>query len=264
MRLNPRLILVAVACVCTACATQSYTPDTPSEALELKIRTGDLIRVVTTNRERLIFKVEQVQEDRFIGVAVEPIVKETLPPGTDVEVPYANIAMIEACSASLGCVYRPMQHPMAEPVRPEDASYDCNQLDAAILKVDTVRWVIRDDGGRLETSGHKAARYAGNVLVIPLAWGAGAPGYMKDGGHAVLDAADHRILELLRLKRARDCPAAATSEPGMTDLQLLDVLEPLMPATGSPDRQTLNQRTALLDHMRAPLPAPTESASPTP
>ena len=264
MRLKPSLALLAVACVCTACATRSFTPDTPSEARQLDIRQGDEIRVVTTNRERLTFRVEQVQEDRCIGVTVEPNVKETLPPGTDVEVRYADIAMMEVCIASIGCAYRPMiKHQVAEAVRPEDASYDCSQLEAAILNIDTVRWVIRDVGGELETSGHKAARYAGNVLVIPLSLGAGAPGYMADGGHAALNAADHRILELLRLKRARGCAAAATSEPGMTDLQMLQALEPLMPANRGPDRQTLDQRTALLDHLRAPLPAPPESALPT-
>jgi len=62
----------------------------------------------------------------------------------------------------------------------------------------------------------------------------------------VLNAADHRILELLRLKRAGGCPAAATSEPGMTGLQMLEVLGPMMPANGSPDRQTYDDRTAML------------------
>jgi len=258
MRLNQSLMLLAVACVCSACATPSYTPDTPSEARRLNIRNGDEIRVLTTNRERLSLKVQTVEEDRIVGVTIEPNLKEERPPGIGVEVAYADIAMLEACNASIGCVYRPMiQHP-AEAVRPEYASYDCGQLDAAILKIDTVRWVIRDDGGELETSGHKAARYAGNFLMVPLSLGLGHPGYLNDGGHAVLNAADYRIFELLRLKRARGCPAAATAEPGTTDLQMLEVLEPLMPATESADRQTYDDRTALLDRLRAPPPAPPE------
>lgn len=262
MRLNLGLMLLAVACVCAACATPSYTPDTPGEARQLNIRNGDEIRVLTTNRERLSLKVQTIREDRIVAVTIEPNVKEKRPPGIGVEVAYADIAMVEACSASIGCAYRPMiQHP-AEAVRPEYASYDCSQLDAAILKIDTVRWVIRDDGGELETSGHKAARYAGNFLMIPLSLYAFVPIYMTDGGHLVLNAADHRILELLRLKRVRACPAAATSEAGMTDLQLLEALEPLMTATGSPDRQTCDDRTALLDRLRAPLPAPPETGSP--
>jgi len=263
VRLDLSLTLLAVVCVCTACATPSYTPDTPSEARQLNIRNGDEIRVLTTNRERLSLKVQTIREDRIVGVTIEPNVRETLAPGIGVEVAYADIAMLEACNASFGCAYRPMIQRPAEAVRPEYASYDCSQLDAAILKIDTVRWVIRDDGGELETSGHKAARYAGNFLMIPLLLGAGGgPFYMTDGGHLVLNAADHRIVELLRLKRVRGCPAAATSEPGMTDLQMLEVLEPMMPATGSPDRQTYDHRTALLDRLRAPLPAPPESGSP--
>jgi hypothetical protein len=96
MRLNLRLIMLAVACVCTACATpRSYAPETAGETRQLKIGIGDEIRVVTTNRDRLSFKVEQVPEDRFVGVTVERHAKETRPPGTAVEVPYADVAMIE-------------------------------------------------------------------------------------------------------------------------------------------------------------------------
>jgi hypothetical protein len=167
-----------------------------------------------------------------------------------------------ACLAASGCAsggYRPtIEYPKAALKKPADSSYDCAQLDAAILRVDTVRWVIRDDGGRLETTGHRVARYAGNVLIFPLTSG----GYLTDGGHAALDAADHRILELLRLKRTRGCPARPTAEADMTDLQMLDVLEPLMPADGSPDRKALDRRTALLDHLRGDLPPPAEAPVP--
>ena len=96
MRLNARLILLAVACVCTACATsRSYAPATVGETRQLKIGIGDEIRVVTTNRDRLTFKVEKVLEDRFIGVTAERHAKEMRPPGMPVEVPYADVAMIE-------------------------------------------------------------------------------------------------------------------------------------------------------------------------
>lgn len=167
--------------------------------------------------------------------------------------------------ATCGCAYRPtILHPKSEPVRPEAATYDCSRLDAALLKTDTVRWVIRDDGGTLETSGHRAARYVGNIFLAPLSVYALGPVYANDAGSAVLDAADHRILELLRLKRAHGCPAGTTSEPGMTDLQLLEALEPLMPEKGTPDRATLDRRTTLLDHLRAPLPAAAVASPPEP
>jgi hypothetical protein len=96
MQFDRRLLLVAAACVCTACSTpRSYAPDTAGETRQLKIGVGDEIRVVTTDRDRLSFKVEQVLEDRFVGVTVEPHAKESRPPGTAVEVPYADVAMIE-------------------------------------------------------------------------------------------------------------------------------------------------------------------------
>jgi len=161
-----------------------------------------------------------------------------------------------ATLACVGCAYRPtIVHPMSHPVRPEDAALDCDQLDGAILKADTVRWVIRDDGGTLESSGERGARYAANVIAIPLLLAGGAPGYIRDHGSAVLDAADHRILGLLRLKRDHGCPPAATSESGMTDLQMLEMLEPLMPEKGTTDRDVLDRRTILLDQLRPPLPS---------
>jgi hypothetical protein len=96
MRFNRRLILLAVGCVCTACAIpRSYAPETSGETRQLKIGIGDEIRVVTTNRDRLTFKVEQALEDRFIGVTVERHAKEKRPPGVPVVVPYADIAVIE-------------------------------------------------------------------------------------------------------------------------------------------------------------------------
>jgi hypothetical protein len=96
MRLNPMVFLLAVACVCTACATsRSYAPDTAGETHQLKIGIGDEIRVVTTNRDRLTFKVEKVLADSFIGVTAEPHAKEKRPPGMPVEIPYADIALIE-------------------------------------------------------------------------------------------------------------------------------------------------------------------------
>jgi hypothetical protein len=169
-------------------------------------------------------------------------------------------SILVACVATCGCAaYHPtIQHAMEPTVKPEDATYDCRQLEAAILRVDTVRWVIREDGGSLESSGHQAARLAGNLFLIL------GGGYMDDGGHAVLNAVDQRIAYLLRLKRDHGCPASATSEPGMTDLQMLEVLDPLLPPARNLDRQALDQRTSLLDHLRAPLPSPPEFGSPTP
>jgi hypothetical protein len=167
--------------------------------------------------------------------------------------------IIVASLVSAGCAHRylpTIDHPMSHAVRPKEAALDCEQVDLAILKVDTVRWVIRDDGGTLETGGERASRYAANALLIPLSMSIGAGGYLGDPGSAVLDAADRRILGLLRLKRDHACPPRETTEPDMTDLQMLEALEPLMPEKGELDRQTFDRRTSLLDRLRPPVSAP--------
>lgn len=167
--------------------------------------------------------------------------------------------IVLASLVSAGCAYRylpTIDHPMSHAVRPKEAALDCEQLDLAILKVDTVRWVIRDDGGKLETGEERGSRYAANVFVIPLSLAIRHPGYIGEQGSAVLDAADRRILGLLRLKRDRGCPPRETSEHGMTDLQMLEALEPLIPEKGELDRQAFDRRTSLLDRLRPPVSAP--------
>jgi hypothetical protein len=130
---------------------------------------------------------------------------------------------------------------------------DCRQIELAIDRADTVRWLIRDDGGKLETSGHKAARYAGNAVLIPISLIGYFPTYIPDGGHTVLDAADARIRELLQLKRDRGCPPRATTLAGKDDLALLEELEALQAqlAAGDGEQGALfAHRTQLLDGLR--------------
>jgi hypothetical protein len=149
-----------------------------------------------------------------------------------------------------------INHPVSHAVQSKEALLDCEQLTLAILKADTVRWVIRDDEGKLETGGERASRYAANVLVIPLSIALRQPFAIGDQGTAVLDAADRRIVGLLRLKRDRSCQPKETAQPGMTDLQMLQALEPLLPDGGELDRQALDRRTNLLDKLRTPLSTP--------
>lgn len=78
-----------------ACASRSYTIDSTAETSELKIGVGDEIRVVTTNRQRISFRVEEILEDHFIGVILEPKEKDIGPEGAPVAVAYDEIAMIE-------------------------------------------------------------------------------------------------------------------------------------------------------------------------
>jgi hypothetical protein len=152
------------------------------------------------------------------------------------------------------CTYQQtLRHPKLPPLVPIDRTMDCRQIDLAIDRADTVRWLIRDDGGTLETSGHKAARYAGNAILIPISLIGYFPTYIPDGGHTVLNAADERIRELLQLKRDRDCSPRATMVPGKDDIALLVELEAVQAQIESDhgDQGALfAQRTTLLDGLR--------------
>lgn len=101
--------LAAALCLAGGCVTRSYTPTTAVATLELKIRAGDAIRVVTTRRERLSFEVQEIRADRFVGVTVKPHRKENRPAGQTVEVPFDELAVLEvtrfeAKSAAIGTV----------------------------------------------------------------------------------------------------------------------------------------------------------------
>jgi hypothetical protein len=77
------------------CTTQTYAPASDAATRELKIEAGDELRVVTTRRERLSFKVSEVRDDRFIGVTAKPRGKELHPAGETVEVPFDELAVLE-------------------------------------------------------------------------------------------------------------------------------------------------------------------------
>jgi predicted aspartyl protease len=95
MRKIRGVAVLILVCGCLGCTTRSYTVDDAADASELRIRVGDEIRVVTTDRERVSFRVTEVREDRFAGVTLEPAVKETLPADSNVEIPYEKLAMIQ-------------------------------------------------------------------------------------------------------------------------------------------------------------------------
>jgi hypothetical protein len=139
-------------------------------------------------------------------------------------------------------------HPtLAEPTA-ADIALTCGQIDQAIDRADTVRWVIRDDGGELESSNERAARYSANVLLVAL-----APFTIPEGGHGVLDAADQRLLALLQLKQNRRCPARATTFPGQDEFALtaaVMALQARMAGEEGRSKPLLAERTRLLDGLR--------------
>lgn len=169
--------------------------------------------------------------------------------------------------ALAACADRPLRNPTLTPLTASEKTMDCPQIHLAIDRADTVRWLIRDSGGRLETGNARVARYAVNVIVIPLSVLVMHPilGFADDGGHAVLNAADGRIRELLQVKHAHGCPPRATGLPGMDDLALRSELESVqagIDAGRGEESELFKERTRLLDGLRLmPVPAAVPAAS---
>lgn len=168
------------------------------------------------------------------------------------------VVVFLAAGALAGCGYsQSVIHPtVAEPTA-ADIALTCEEIDFAIDRADTVRWVIRDDGGELESDNEKVARYSGNMLIVPLSLLAMFPTALPDGGSGVLEAVDRRILALLELKRDRRCPARPSAVPGMDDLAVAAEVEALQARIAGEEGRTkplLDRRTGLLDGLRV-LPA---------
>jgi hypothetical protein len=162
--------------------------------------------------------------------------------------------MIPAIGSLAACGYHPsVMHPTLADPTAADITLTCEQIDLAVDRADTVRWVIRDDGGELETDNARATRYSANVLVVPLSILAMFPTAVPDGGGSVLDAADRRLLALLELKRDRRCLARPTTFPGKDELAVAADLEALQARIGGEEGRSeslLAERTRLLDGLR--------------
>lgn len=163
-------------------------------------------------------------------------------------------AMILPVAAIAACGYQPtVMHPTLAQPTAADIALTCEQIDLAVDRADTVRWVIRDDGGELESDQARAARYSANVLLVAV-----APFTIPEGGHGVLDAADQRLMALLQLKRDRRCPARPTRFPGKDELVLASEVEALQARIAGEEgssKPLLEERTRLLDGLRV-LPPP--------
>jgi hypothetical protein len=90
-----RFLVAAATCFAGGCAARSYVEEDRLQTGELRVRAGDRIRIVTIDRERLSFRVDEVLTDRFVGTTGQPGRKETRPEGERVVVPYDRIVLIE-------------------------------------------------------------------------------------------------------------------------------------------------------------------------
>jgi len=167
--------------------------------------------------------------------------------------PIAVHAILAGALPLVGCSYhQSLIHPKMAAPTAADIALSCERLDLSIDRADTIRWVIRDDGGELETTGEKTGRYAANAIIVPISLLTWFPDYIKDGGHAVLNAVDLRLIKLLQLKRDRGCPARETSVASLDDRALTDELEAVQARIESDGNhaELFEARTRMIDGLR--------------
>jgi hypothetical protein len=170
----------------------------------------------------------------------------------------ARIVAVAVLALAAAACYTPsLKTPTLSALTADEKTMDCAQLDLALDRADTVRWLIRDDGGRLETPAQRMARYAGNLIFVPVvAYVGHTLGYIESG-HDELDAADGRIRELLQQKRSHECPHRPTAIADMDDAALLRELESIQAKldAGGDEAPLFEERMRLLDNLRV-VPAP--------
>jgi len=87
---------LALALLASGCApARVAAPGANGELQELRLKSGDRIRVVTTKRQRYTFEITEIRPAEFAGVTLEPGPHETLPKGQLIEVPYDELALLE-------------------------------------------------------------------------------------------------------------------------------------------------------------------------
>ena len=96
--------LIASSLIVSGCATQAYVPASDADIHQMKVKAGDQLRVVTTQRERLSFNVIEVRSDRVMGITLPPSPKEHRPAGETVEVLFDELAVVELTPTDAGHV----------------------------------------------------------------------------------------------------------------------------------------------------------------
>ncbi len=89
-RVLPMLLVVGG---CTA--PRAVSPVDSGEPVELRLQAGDVIRIVTRDRERMLLEIAEIRSSELGGVTVKPGAHEMMPAGLPVTIPYADLALVE-------------------------------------------------------------------------------------------------------------------------------------------------------------------------
>jgi hypothetical protein len=90
-------LLAVLVCLSTACTTSSpITADTSGERIRLALKPGDKVHVLTKSGVNHSFEVTQIGANSLVGKTVRMWgVRSSDAWGTQIEMPYADIAQIE-------------------------------------------------------------------------------------------------------------------------------------------------------------------------
>ena len=93
---------VAPGLFVAACSsTQSVSSDFPAASRELHLHAGDVIRLVTVNRERFRIRILEIGAEGLRGEVLKSR-QSTLPAGGTVDVAYADMALLQEEHISAG------------------------------------------------------------------------------------------------------------------------------------------------------------------
>lgn len=95
------LVVLCVALSLLACAgPRVVSPVDGSQPVDLRLKPGDHIRVVTKHRERASLKITALGPTELTGVTLKPARHETLPKDQEIVIPYEDLALVDVTRIS--------------------------------------------------------------------------------------------------------------------------------------------------------------------
>jgi hypothetical protein len=90
------LVVLCVTMSLVACVgPRVVSPMGGSEPVELRLKPGDSIRVVTKHRERASLKITELRATELTGITLKPGRHETLPKDQEIVIPYGDLALVD-------------------------------------------------------------------------------------------------------------------------------------------------------------------------
>jgi hypothetical protein len=90
------VFVFAIALAAAGCMpARVVVPGVDDDVEELRLKAGDQIRIVTTQRQRYTLEITEIRATELIGVTLEPGRHETSPKGKAVTMSYDELALLQ-------------------------------------------------------------------------------------------------------------------------------------------------------------------------